>query len=260
MDDLGVSDTGFLGPVDPTYVNDKLMTNSAEGGTNGLAADYTNTGGSSGHFIYSALSGAGTVAFSNAFAAHGTLSYAVQANIDVAKLDWQLIPTTTAAMRGYFYVTSLPTANTILMAPFNGLSMDAGIGVDTTGKVFVKDATNTTIWTSTASISASTWFRLELAVIVGATTSTGTINAAFYTGDSTTANDSFSTSTANTGSGTFDLLYFGKISSNSWSSTFYMDDLAARPDSSSFIGPYSATYPSPGAYSVIPPLGWGHQL
>lgn len=263
LDDIAVSNTAYLGPINPTYTFDPTLINSAEGGTNTTVVTYDNSGNESGNIITPSVSGTSTVLFSSTTAAHGSLSYLVQNNSsDYARLVWQMDPAVSVgstAARSYVYFGSFPSSTTAVIASVETTNtFRASIAVTSTGNIEVSDSAGV-LWTSSTPISTSTWTRVELVTVIGTTSSNGTVKAAFYTGDSTTALGTFTSTTANTGTVSIDKQFFGKVGPNTWTGNHYMDDLAVLPNSSNFIGPYSAPV-APAAYSVVYPYGWGNQI
>lgn len=264
IDDIVVDNQAWPGPGDPAFVPPTTVANNAEMGSNGVAANPENTASTGNNFL-TLFSNPGSVTFSNAQASHGSLSYAIQAASGADSIiRWPLFATPSMAARMYIYFTALPSANTEFMQLTTheaGTFEYAGrIAFHTSGAMLVFDNSGLK-WTSTATASINTWYRVEMYCVPGAS-STGTISAAFYALDSLTALDSYSTSTANTGAlQTIGLLRFGKVTSTAMTSTFYVDGIAAQAQASGFIGPYSGPLTPPATFAgIIPHLGWGRKI
>jgi hypothetical protein len=220
-----------------------LKQNSAEGGANGATITTANSGGSSGDaFVQVTVAGVPTYNFSNNAAAHGSLSYRITGvSGDTAKIYLGSTASSQGTMRGYVYFNILPSAPQALFniqnSSFGGM---AAVNISSVNKMTVSDASGTTLFTSASALSAATWYRIELQVITGASTTTGTVNFQYYVGDSTTPLGTLSNTTANTT--TINALrgQFGKQTSGVALDANF-DDFAYDDTSSTPIGPYSAT-------------------
>ncbi len=264
LDDIAISNSGYLGPSDPNLVGPLELGNNADFGTNGTALTMANSGDTSNHFFQS-FSQPGQISFSNAQAAHGSLSYVFQSVSGSDNLMmWRGLHTSAAAMRFYIYITAIP-AEINPIAQFTtgsgGFTQLAWLAVNLNGKICVLDATSTVIWQATNAISLNTWYRLEIFASLGGTATTGTIQAAYYALDSTTAIDSFSTSSANLGTDAISWARFGKIGSTTYTAPFYIDEISVVQNASGFIGPYAGLPAQPPAQpGTIPHLGWGREV
>jgi len=103
-------------------------------------------------------------------------------------------------------------------------------------------------WTSTTTIAADTWYRLEVTLTCGATTSTGSVKLGLYLGDSTTALETYTATDLNTGAG-LNLLYayVGKFGTAAATPDF--DSMGYVEPATDLIGRYT-----PGAASLVRPL------
>ena len=265
LDGLGVSDTGWMGPADPSYSAPLLKSNNAEMGSNGTAATMGNSGDSTNSYFQDVKTSA-TISYSSAQSSHGSLSYLFQpASGGDSVLTWMGLAAPSAAFRVYVFFTGLPTATTefaqLTTMDKDTFSTLSRFAVTAAGKVAVLDVSGSALWTSTGSLSLNTWYRFEMEAILGGTATTGTINAAYYALDSLTAIASFSTATANLGTVNFGWARFGKTNVSSDIAPFYMDGLAVRQLGSGYIGPYSGPLTPFTPYAgVIPPLGWGRAV
>jgi hypothetical protein len=120
------------------------------------------------------------------------------------------------------------------------------ISVDATNHLQVKNAAGSVLFTATAALSAATLYRLEWEIDVGTTSTNGTINFRYYLGDSSTAVQSYTSSTINAGSGVNIVrTQLGNNDSVTINVTF--DDLVTVTGSTTPVGPYSTalTVPMP---------------
>lgn len=264
IDDMAMSNSGYLGPADPTLAGPLELANNADFGTNGTVLTVANSGDVSNRFFQS-FSQTGQVSFSNTQAAHGTLSYQFQpVNGSSNLLMWRGLHTSAAAMRLYLYLTAIPgEINTFAQFTTGpgGFSQLAWLAVNLNGRLCVLDSTSTVIWQASAPLSVNTWYRLELFASLGGTATSGTIEAAYYLLDNPTAIDSFSTSSANLGTDPIAWARFGKMGATSYATPFYIDDIGVVQNASGFIGPYTGLPAQPPAVpGVIPHLGWGRKV
>ncbi len=270
IDGVGMTDVGYLGPADQTVMAPLQRFNTAEGGTDGVGVTTSNTDGTSGIFFNSVqVSGPSEITFSSARSAHGTKSYLFQPTTgNKAMFIWTGFSAPAAAVRLYLYLTAYPPlANTTELIQLNSYvatvqTLLSRVYLDSSGQLNFMDSSGTILWTSTSGLALSTWIRLELSSTIGGAPTTGSAQFAYYTGDGGTAVDSFTTSSANLGSGNFTQLRLGKLNSNTWVAPFNLDDIALSIGSSSFIGAYSGPAPTPpAAYAgIIPYKGWGTQI
>ena len=195
MDDIGVSNTGPLGPVSypgppsfgkpiraiipartrgssggftqGTVPKIIYLTNTFDGGTSGTTISAANSGGLSGNAFDSvAVGSGGTAKYSNAVVG-GTnllsgLFQTTTANATAAIWANSMGPQYQIWFRAYLFFATLPTGNsrffTILNAAGTGC---ARFYVTTAGAILVQDGAGSTITTSTATIPLNQWFRIE---------------------------------------------------------------------------------------------------
>ena len=103
-----------------------------------------------------------------------------------------------------FYYNPGPTlpSTVIRLADIRNASGTAArIELSAANQIFIQNNAGTTVATFAHALQANTWYRIELAISVSS--STATINAAYYLLDSTTPVDpAFATTTGNTGART----------------------------------------------------------
>lgn len=227
-------------------------TNTAEGGTNGVTATSANTGGGSGDALNVVL-GTGTGAvFDSSDSAHGSLCYAVTGAASAkAELQMTGFTGTTFSQRFYVKLSALPSANgstATIMQLFNVGSASICSWVINSSNQPVLQLSGSTVKTfTTITMNTSTWYRFEVQGTIGASTSTGVLNAQIYAGDSTSALDTFSTTTGNLGTTNLNFCSFGKESASSaFVATVRFDDIAMRDTTTTAWGvpatPPTASY------------------
>lgn len=266
LDDIAISDTGYLGPADPAFLAPLLLSNNSETSTSGTTVTKANSGDSVNTPFHSfSASGGSTLVYSNAQSAHGSLSYLFQpANAADDLALWTSMASSAVALRVYAYFTGLPSVPSefaqLTTTPSGTFTQLARFALLANGKLRVLDSAGT-LWDSTATVALNTWYRFELFASLGGTPTTGTLNAAFYALDSLTTLDSFFTTTANLGAVNIGAARFGKGNLDDWVSSIYMDEFAALQQASGFIGPYSAPPAAPAIYpGIIPFHGWGTEI
>lgn len=219
-------------------------SNSFEGGSNGVTLTQGsggNTGGSSGDFL-DVVDATGTVTFSTAQAAHGTVSMLVSTTAvsALAYAGYTLSSVTTDYMRCYIRLTALPGVVQILTRYLSGASQSLRVNVKAAGTLEVRDAANSVVGTTTSAVSINTWWRLELFTTFSATV--GAVQLRLYnTADGTTITDSLNlTGLALTANAT--ALRFGVGAAAASIPTTYYDDVAVE----------GATWHGPAVRSVTP--------
>lgn len=265
MDDIAVSSSGYLGPANASANGPLLHRNGAETGANGVAIDTTNMGDRI-NASFDLTRGPDPITFSNVQAAHGTLSYRILPTAGQESFFiWSRAATSAMAARFYVYFTGFPGS----LEEFGQLTTTDAVSFTSlarlvftpTNNLRVLDSTGANLWTSSSPMAINTWYRFEIYGALGGTATTGTIQAAYYALDSTTAIDSFSTTSANLGTANFGYLRIGKIGSSSWNTAMYVDDIAQQQQASGLIGPYTAPPAAPAAYpGIIPHKGWGIRI
>lgn len=218
-----------------------MVTNNAEGGSNGTAVTTANSGGASGTAFDSLGSGTGSaITFDNAHAAHKSLSYKIVTGTSTVNsfVTWSTSLTGASAtqvwFRAYIYLTARAAGSVRVIGLRSGSTTRANIALDTTGHVLLLNAAGSILNTSGATVPLNQWFRLEGYVIGDA--SVGQIQCKIFTTamDSTTPDATQTTAaTINTG-GTINRIDFGNPSSQP-NVTMWFDDLAASL--TGYIGP-----------------------
>ncbi len=224
-----------------------ILQNTAAGGTNLAAVTPANSGGASGSpFDVVLTSGGQSFTFDSTYARGGSpLSYMVSSSgtSGVAYGVWQSLNGSQWRARVYVYLTALPTAEQVFIWLSATTTVQASLGILSSGKL-VQRASGTagTGNSGTAIMPINQWVRFEFSGTVG---TSGTMQSAMYSADSTTALESLSTTGQNTGTAAIANARFGNVSTNTTSSTYWLSAPAAGDDSTTFFGPQSAASNTP---------------
>ena len=231
------------------------LSNGAEGGTNGTTITTGNSGGTSGDPLTNIIIGSGAaLVFSNASHAHGSLSYGLTgASGTASAFGWLGLSDTSIAARFYFNMGSATPGVQIRIMDIRSAGASAAkIVLGASGKLSVQDSTGTNVYNFGTALSTSTWYRIELAITVSA--SSAIIKSDYYAMDSTSPVETgYSTTTGNTASATITTVNFGSAASTTWTGTSYYDDLAVVNGTTTYVGPYQTpTVPAvPSGVSAV---------
>jgi hypothetical protein len=192
-----------------------LLTENYERGTNGNAVLVSSA---------SYDSNSGSCTFDSTRAAHGSLAgkYVTSAGSSFSAYIGSAGTLTTEYFRGYFHLNGATPAATLFV--FNALSTAAAcarVGITAALKVVSQDQAGTTQTTSTSTVNASAWFRLEAKVIHSLTVGQLEVKL-FNTMDSGTPDETnTSAATLNT-KASADHFRFGLTTSSTF--TIWLDD------------------------------------
>lgn len=222
------------------------IANTFEGGTDNVTLSAANTGGASGTAITSiTVSGATTIQFSTAFTRGAMACRHSYAITQAGYLVWNFSPTaTTTRTRWRFYIY-VPTGQAIatqdLFVARSAAAAIATIGTNSSSQLVVKNSAGTTRGTASSALPFDTWVRVEVALAVGTTTSNGTIEVSYYTGDSGSAIQSIlSSAVENTGTVAMTLIRLGSVATVASARSIYYDGFAGDENAAGFIGPSGA--------------------
>ena len=280
LDDIGISNTGYLGPVSfpgppslgkpvravlPQYHRriggqssgtvPKIiqLTNTFEGGTNGTTISTGNSGGLSGNaFDVVNVPASGTVAFSNAEAAHGSLSGELATTTAGSPyVAWSNSMGTQNQVwfREYLYFTANPGSAQRVFEPNSGGTAGGGVMVGTSGKLLTVDSSGTTETTSTNSIPLNAWFRIEGYVIGSATA--GQVQVALFDSPDSTVSTEVNTTAGNLNTGGPLTVYrFGHGDGSTIANLgpFWMDNIGLS--NAGYLGPSINPFPPGYAMSL----------
>jgi hypothetical protein len=216
------------------------LTNSAEGGSSGTTLTTGNSGGTSGSAFDIVTPGSGaTLAFDNAQAAHGSLSYKVATSATSASnvFGWSTSIGSSATMwfRAYLYMTGLLAADTRLVRFFTGTTTDAAVWISaSTGILRFVNSAATNIFFMTNAVPTNQWFRIEGFVIGNATTGQVELKQ-FNTADSTTATETKTSAATAATNAAVDSVTFGVTQAAASIGPYWTDDLGVS--NTGYLGP-----------------------
>lgn len=182
-------------PVKP-YLDDALVQNNAEGGSNGTTVSTGNSGGASGDAFGSVqITGSSTVVFSSASPIHDSLSILATGVGGFAAFRWgSSILGTQSVLHGVMYVSwsAFPASSTPFMEikQTDGGALAARLRITSTGGPRLTDSSDSTIFTG-SNLSTGTVYRFEWTI-----NTTGAYRVAWYLGDSASAIDTRTGSSA----------------------------------------------------------------
>lgn len=207
------------------------LANSFEGGSNGGTVSAANSGGTSGNAFDSVTIGAlASVTYSAAHAAHGSLSCSIATGSPTANalLTWTTSLTAGTVpqvwFRAYFYLTAY-SGNLRVIRAQNGGTLCGAVAFNASAKVSLLDSTGTGQKTSTTSLPANQWFRIEGFVIGSATV--GQVQAQIYLADdSPTPTETLTTAATLNTTGAINRVDFGNPTSVA-NFTYWADNVGA---------------------------------
>jgi hypothetical protein len=221
-----------------------IKQNSFEGGTAGTTVSTGNSGGASGTAFDVVTIGSGaTLTYTTTEVMHATKALALgSVATNTTFVTYNGFATTQMAVRFYIRFDTLPGTNgPIRLCDIRTSSTSVTrVVMDTSNRlIFQTSNGTTTLKTFTTALSANTWYRIEAVSSNG--TSGATCNMSYYVGDSGSATDSFTTSSANTGVTTnITTVQFGQNAGGGGAFTLYIDDIAAQDGTLTFIGAASS--------------------
>lgn len=195
-----------------------IRQNGGAGGTDGVAVSVANSGGASGTAWDAIAFGTGTIDYDDDTTTLGGLHDAMcfrlaPSSNQVTELRWNLSAEDSAHSVTYWKIPSAYTVTSTIVQMRHAGGTMASLHITNNPRVVVRNAAGTGVFNSaTANMSLDTWYRFELKVIKGTTTSNGTIDFAMYPGDSLIAQATYTSTTANTGTAQFTDLYLGRNS------------------------------------------------
>jgi hypothetical protein len=195
------------------------------------------TGGNSGS-DFPVVTG-GTATIETAQAAHGTRSalFTATSTSGGCYISKAITATDVLGADVYMRITALPSADVGILWFGTGTVQRLNLELTTTGALRIRDDAITNIWTSSTTMSLNTWYRISL--YATRDPSTGTVRAAYYALDSTTAiADSGLLTGRNTGAASYDSIRIGtKTSTATVTMTAYVDDWGYDPAATGLLPP-----------------------
>ena len=188
----------------------------------------------------SEISAAGTTVYHAGHVSHGAMGLRQSpASGDVSWINYgnnssKNFNSSALAARAYFYFTVVPSGAFVSIYD-NANQWAAGAGINASGQLFTRDAGANPRGTGTVALTANQWLRIELYATTG--TSSATITAAVYAGDSTTPLDLVMTAVGNTTAGVLSSVRFGKNNYNTYATPYWVDSVAFNTTATGLIGP-----------------------
>lgn len=217
-----------------------LLVNHFEGQADGSAVTPANSGatGDDPFAVVSATGGA-ALAYSNAWAAHGTGSLSLTNQIvgSVGLVGYAGYSASSMTSRFYAAFQGPPTSADLIFAQFRSATgplfslrykMDGTIGVDMPN--------GTTLDSSTYTLPINQKLRFEWSANISPTA--GGVIADVYTLDSTTSLGRIGQLTVDSGSTLLAAARWGKINSTSAIASWRIDDIAVKDAQTTYLGPY----------------------
>lgn len=230
-----------------------VITNNANGGTDGVDVTTGNSGGASGTAASAVVPGAGgTIQFTNVENYKGTLCYEFTAASGVVQYaQWTPTNSTSCAFRAYFRFSAWPTTGGQIflnLSSSSGANVRCGIVMNSTGELRSQNAAGTLTAATAGTVPLNEWLRFEIALTTPSTT-TGTMTLNVYRGDGSTpiANLGISTTGENYGTAGVGTFRIGKQTSANAFPVFLCDDIAFRDSSTTSLG-ISTETPTDSAY------------
>ena len=218
--------------------------NNFEGGTYGATVTAAGSGGASGDaFTAVGIGVGGALAYDSTRAAHGTLSAKLTGGTtDAINVFCDITASTRFAVRAYFYLTALPTADHWLIAMYaaDHTTRLLSMHINGAGKLRLSDLSGTTgVWTAAATMPVNQWVRIELYGSCGSTTTNATVKGGVYLADSTTPIEAiYSSTVANLGTAQqFGRATIGKANSSAFATPYWVDDIKVDDTATGLLGP-----------------------
>jgi hypothetical protein len=214
-----------------------LVSNNAEGGTNGTVVTTANSGGASGTAFGAVTAGIAT--FNNAQVAHGSLAYAITvANGSSGSLALSDGAVTSTDFSANFYVrfTAAPSA-THLFAGVTNAARNAyviAMQLTTSNTLELLGSVGFIGTVPGSSVTYNTWYRIS---IRGTTGATGSLYVTVHNGDIAAPLWSYTAASRDMGVNQAAYLVIGKVSATPNIQTFYADDIRLNIGSSADLGP-----------------------
>lgn len=217
------------------------FSNTFEGGANGSSIASGNSGGASGTYLLTAIKNTGTNLTFSSTQARDSLSLCASYVVGAAGYTaWAWTTALRSVMRFYIYFDSIQdTTASFEISRFRSASATMASLSTRSKKFVVVDPSSNILATAPDLLTVGTWYRCEMAVTVGTTTSNGRVEFAYYNNNSTIPIFSYdSGATVNTGITAFDTMRLGAANGPTPDPlVMYYDDLKVQELASGFIGP-----------------------
>lgn len=234
------------------------LTNNFEGGTDGTTITAANSGGTSGNAFntVSVVSG-GTLQYSNAQVFNGSLAARMRTGATSGNIDmrWAGSYVTQAEDYGrlYLYFTAIPNVqNSAIVQVWDSiLNASFRIRINTTGKIAILAPSGSVLATSTTTLVAGQWYRIEWHVHADADINLGYIEVQIFTNPNGTTPDETlgGSGTPGIGFGTLvGRIDIGPQSVTNWPTStatdyMYLDEIVAN--ATAWVGPVAVAGTKP---------------
>jgi hypothetical protein len=220
-----------------------LRANSFEGGSDETAITTANSGGDSGDAFDSVTSGASTVVYDTARAAHGSVSARYDIVSSTVFATWLEDAFTTAFFRTYFWAAASPSSAQTILRLRDGTTLVGRVQLNTSGQVAITNAAGAIQTVGSTVITDSSWWRVEVGYVAG--TTTGSVEVRIFAGDSTEATETITASATDFGAQATEISW-GMSFAPTTTYVYWLDDVAY--DTADWIGPEAG-----GATQIIRP-------
>lgn len=151
-------------------------------------------------------------------------------------------------IRMYFRFPVVPTGGKagLFRVLNSSATIIASLFVNENGRVEFQDAAGIMRFETPAAISANTWYRAELAIGPGTSSTTGAYSLFVYQADNISAISGWSAQGTTMNFGTVPQVGFlrvGRFEGSSWVGGYYYDDVATSDQASGLIGPVGSAPP-----------------
>lgn len=204
------------------------LNNTAEGAADETAVTIPNSGGAPGDGFTTVTVGDATAAlvFDTATAAEGTTSYRLTTGAVAAQVIalWAHQGVTRSYGRLYFRLNTGGVAHTLMRLRAAG-SQVARLALSASNAVELRQGNNSTVATTTTTVSAGIWYRLEWDITAGASAN-GTVN--LYLGNAVATlggSSGVASATGAFGTGTIDETGFGQFVATANLDSLWLDGL-----------------------------------
>jgi len=227
------------------------LTNSFEGGSDGVTISSANSGGGSGDAVDSTFfSGAANAQYDNARSAVGSQSALfTAASGEVSQMEWNATSwasKTESWVRAYVNFDTVSLTNHVaVLVLADGASAAAEVQLRNSNVLGLRDSAFTLRFSSSTTISADTWYRIEWHVVHD--TTNGHMEARLFHGANlhgSTPDETFGnlTNNYNTLASADEMRWGIGANPGASGSTMWFDELAV--DDTAWIGPAGAAYPA----------------
>lgn len=225
-----------------------VITNNANGGTNGSGVTYHNSGETSGEAPSYILIGTGaSIKFTNT-PARGALSYEFKTTGTSAEsfLAFDTSSISTAYLRFYVYLPTLTPASTRLCHLNDGTAISWTMGIRADGRLSIRDSSSAQMSISSLALPTGRWVRIEARVVSSATVGTSTVKIFTEADSPYPAENVVSGATFNTKPAALDFnqIRFGIVDTAIANCTYYLDGLTIN----------DTGYAGPGDPNLLAPL------